>query len=55
MLQTAVTTEATGGLTFKYQDKLSKLPIPELKDTIDRYLASLKPLQVKVCLFVRFL
>lgn len=36
------------GETFKYQNQLPKLPIPELGDTAARYLAALKPLQVKV-------
>jgi hypothetical protein len=34
------------GQTFKYQDQLPKLPVPDLKATTDRYLAALKPLQV---------
>jgi len=34
-----------GGVTFAYQDKLPKLPIPELQKTCERYLAALKPLQ----------
>lgn len=34
------------GETFKYQDQLPKLPIPELEDTVRRYLNALKPLQV---------
>ncbi|KAL1871580.1 hypothetical protein VTK73DRAFT_2009 [Phialemonium thermophilum] len=34
-----------GGVTFAYQDKLPKLPIPELADTCQRYIAALKPLQ----------
>jgi carnitine O-acetyltransferase len=33
------------GITFAAQDKLPKLPIPELDSTLDRYLAALKPLQ----------
>ncbi|SAL98895.1 hypothetical protein [Absidia glauca] len=33
------------GQTFKYQDQLPKLPVPDLKATTDRYLAALKPLQ----------
>lgn len=33
------------GVTFAQQDKLPKLPIPELAGTCDRYLAALKPLQ----------
>jgi hypothetical protein len=35
-----------GGETFKFQDKLPKLPIPELEATAQKYLAVLKPLQV---------
>ncbi len=34
-----------GGVTFAHQDKLPKLPIPELSATLKRYLAALKPLQ----------
>ncbi|KAI9683727.1 MAG: hypothetical protein M1822_005917 [Bathelium mastoideum] len=33
------------GITFAAQDKLPKLPIPELEDTCRRYLEALKPLQ----------
>ncbi|KAI8877492.1 acyltransferase ChoActase/COT/CPT [Backusella circina FSU 941] len=36
--------EEKGGQTFQYQDKLPILPIPELEDTIKRYLAVLEPL-----------
>lgn len=34
-----------GGVTFASQDKLPRLPIPELEPTCARYLAALKPLQ----------
>jgi carnitine O-acetyltransferase len=34
-----------GGVTFAHQDKLPKLPIPDLPATCQRYLAALKPLQ----------
>ncbi|EWG36864.1 carnitine O-acetyltransferase [Fusarium verticillioides 7600] len=34
-----------GGITFSGQDKLPKLPIPELEATCKRYLEALKPLQ----------
>ncbi|RCH87003.1 hypothetical protein CU098_005344 [Rhizopus stolonifer] len=37
--------DVLGGETFKFQDKLPKLPIPELKDTAQKYLTALKPLQ----------
>ncbi|KHE87119.1 putative carnitine acetyl transferase FacC [Neurospora crassa] len=37
--------KSKGGVTFAHQDKLPKLPIPELESTCQRYLASLKPLQ----------
>lgn len=33
------------GITFAAQDKLPKLPIPELENTCARYLEALKPLQ----------
>jgi carnitine O-acetyltransferase len=33
------------GITFAAQDKLPKLPIPDLDATCKRYLASLEPLQ----------
>lgn len=34
-----------GGVTFAQQDKLPKLPIPDLEKTCERYLTALKPLQ----------
>lgn len=34
------------GETFKYQNQLPKLPIPDLANTAKRYLDALKPLQV---------
>lgn len=34
-----------GGITFAYQDKLPKLPIPDLESSCQKYLAALKPLQ----------
>ncbi|KAK3371301.1 Choline/Carnitine o-acyltransferase-domain-containing protein [Lasiosphaeria ovina] len=34
-----------GGVTFAHQDKLPKLPIPDLDRTCQKYLAALKPLQ----------
>ncbi|KAI9792334.1 MAG: hypothetical protein M1816_002559 [Peltula sp. TS41687] len=33
------------GVTYAYQDKLPKLPIPDLESTCKRYLEALKPLQ----------
>lgn len=36
---------AERGITFAGQETLPKLPIPELEQTCDRYLAALKPLQ----------
>jgi len=41
--------------TLQYQDKLPKLPIPPLEDTAKRYLAAVKPLQVKLLLVSTFL
>ncbi|CEG79426.1 Putative Carnitine O-acetyltransferase [Rhizopus microsporus] len=37
--------DAVEGETFKYQNQLPKLPIPDLNDTAKRYLDALKPLQ----------
>lgn len=34
-----------GGVTFAHQEKLPKLPIPDLAASCQRYLAALKPLQ----------
>ncbi|KAL2265479.1 hypothetical protein VTJ83DRAFT_6579 [Remersonia thermophila] len=34
-----------GGVTYAHQDALPKLPIPDLEQTCQRYLAALKPLQ----------
>lgn len=34
-----------GGITFAAQDKLPKLPIPDLSGTCDKYLEALRPLQ----------
>lgn len=39
--------DAVEGETFKYQNQLPKLPIPDLNDTAKRYLDALRPLQVK--------
>ena|SRR5438045_2069742 len=36
---------AKPGITFAAQDRLPKLPIPELVPTLNKYLAALKPLQ----------
>lgn len=33
------------GVTFAAQDNLPKLPIPDLKQTCERYLSALEPLQ----------
>ena len=35
------------GITFAAQDKLSKLPIPDLESTMKKYKEALKPLQSK--------
>lgn len=37
--------EPKAGITYAYQDKLPKLPIPDLESTCKRYLEALKPLQ----------
>lgn len=37
--------KAYPGVTFAHQDKLAKLPIPELDSTCEKYLTALKPLQ----------
>lgn len=37
--------KAQTGITFAAQDKLPKLPIPKLEDTLDKYLHAVKPLQ----------
>ena len=34
-----------GGVTYAHQDKLPKLPIPELERSCERYLEALRPLQ----------
>jgi len=44
-LGTDVPTEKNPGITFAAQDKLPKLPIPDLESTCKKYLASLDPLQ----------
>ncbi|KFA79840.1 hypothetical protein S40288_08844 [Stachybotrys chartarum IBT 40288] len=36
-----------GGITFAHQDKLPKLPIPELDQSLKKYLEVLKPLQTR--------
>jgi len=33
------------GITFAHQDKLPKLPIPDLESSCQKYLTALKPLQ----------
>lgn len=38
--------DPTGGITFQAQDRLPKLPIPDLKETTDKYLAALTAIQV---------
>jgi carnitine O-acetyltransferase len=38
-------TKREGGITYAAQDKLPKLPIPELSSTLKKYIAALKPLQ----------
>jgi len=36
---------AKSGITFAHQEKLPKLPIPDLEQSCQRYLTALKPLQ----------
>ena len=43
--QAASSAKATSGGTFASQDKLPKLPIPELESSCKKYLDALKPLQ----------
>jgi carnitine O-acetyltransferase len=43
--KTYLTEEPCDGETFKHQNKLPKLPIPDLEATLQRYLTVLKPLQ----------
>jgi carnitine O-acetyltransferase len=38
----------TQGITFANQDKLQKLPIPQLEDSCRYYLEALEPLQVSI-------
>lgn len=44
-LASSKTTQAKPGVTFAAQDKLPKLPIPELEQTLKKYLIALEPLQ----------
>lgn len=44
-LGTDLNPQSQPGITFAAQDKLPKLPIPDLEATCKRYLASLDPLQ----------
>lgn len=37
--------EKKSGITYAAQDKLPKLPIPELEDSLKKYLTALEPLQ----------
>jgi len=37
--------KSKGGITFAHQDKLPKLPIPDLESSCQKYLTALKPLQ----------
>lgn len=38
-------TQSKPGVTFAAQDKLPKLPIPDLESTLQKYLTALEPLQ----------
>ncbi|KAL2129341.1 hypothetical protein VTI74DRAFT_7923 [Chaetomium olivicolor] len=44
-MSSAYNDEPKGGVTYAHQDKLPKLPIPELELTCERYLNALRPLQ----------
>lgn len=44
-LGTARNPNSKPGITFAAQDKLPKLPIPDLESSCDKYLAALEPLQ----------
>lgn len=37
------------GITYAGQEKLKKLPIPKLEDTIPRYLSAVKQFMVSFC------
>ena len=37
--------DGSHGVTYSHQDELPKLPIPDLKDTTEKYLTALRPLQ----------
>lgn len=39
--------DSTGGETFKFQEKLPKLPIPDLESTLQKYLSVVKPLETE--------
>ena len=43
--QASKKTSAKQGITYASQDKLAKLPIPDLASTIDKYIKALEPLQ----------
>jgi len=46
-LASSKTTKVKPGVTFAAQDKLPKLPIPELEQSLKKYLIALEPLQTE--------
>lgn len=46
-LASSKSSKAKPGITFAAQDKLPKLPIPDLEQTCQKYLAALEPLQTR--------
>lgn len=44
-MATYLETKKEDGITFSHQDKLPKLPIPELESSCRKYIEALRPLQ----------
>jgi hypothetical protein len=47
-MKTAVTNNTKGVATFSKDESLPSLPLPELRDTLDKYLDSIKPFVTKL-------